>query len=416
MTTDIATPWMGDTIMKAAAALRCTFLFALVAIALPAHAQETRAEVIRQEQAERLRQVRPPQPTMVERAIDRLEQWGFISGPPRGVYPWVGSVYPGGGVAGGVGIRSAFGDDGALTVIAGHSIRRYTIGEADLVLPSVARTRGRFTLSGRYMDAADVKYYGVGNDSSKDSRTYFGLSPVSGGLRFDFDASKRFTVSGEMSYLDATTSAGRTAPSLDVSFTPADTPGAGFSRFGFVRSTARASFDWRRRLGYAGSGGVYRARFEDVRDQDHGRYTFRLLEAEALQLIPILRANWVVMVRGLATITDTDGTNEVPYFLLPSIGGGGSVRGYPDFRFRDRHRLIVNAELRWTPARFMDMLVFYDTGKVAARRQELDFDDLKNSYGGGLRLIGPKGYAARIEAAHSREHRVRLTLSAGGAF
>ena len=76
----------------------------------------------------------------------------------------------------------------------------------------------------------------------------------------------------------------------------------------------------------------------------------------------------------------------------------------------------MNAELRWTPARFMDMAIFYDTGKVASRREDLDFDDLKESYGIGMRLIGLEGYAFRIEVAHSREHNARLIFSAGGAF
>ena len=31
--------------------------------------------------------------------------------------------------------------------------------------------------------------------------------------------------------------------------------------------------------------------------------------------------------------------------------------------------MLMNAELRWTPARFMDMAIFYDTGKVTARRR-----------------------------------------------
>ena len=72
-------------------------------------------------------------------------------------------------------------------------------------------------------------------------------------------------------------------------------------------------------------------------------------------------------------ITDIDDTEAIPYFMLPSLGGGKTLRGFPDFRFRDRHRLVMNAELRWTPARFLDMAVFYDTGKVAARKADLDF-------------------------------------------
>lgn len=398
---------------------RLTLALSLLSIAAgtaAANAQDTRAEEIRRQQSERQQRVVPPQKPIVERAIDRLEQWGFISGQPRGVYPWLGSIYPGGGIGAGAGVRKEFGDDGAVNVTAGYSIRSYAIGQADVALPTFAKNRGTITLSGKYIDAPDVKYYGVGNETSKDARSYYGYTPTIGGTRLDFALSKYFDVGAEISYLDVSTSASRTAPSLDAQFGPADTPGFEYSKFSFINSTARASFDWRKRLGYSGSGGVYRVRFDDYRDRDHDRYSFRSLEAEALQLFPILRANWVIAIRGVATVTNVDDVNDVPYFLMPSIGGGASVRGYPDFRFRDRNRMVMNAELRWTPARFMDMLLFYDTGKVEARRQDLDFDNLKNSYGIGMRLIGPKGYAVRAEAAHSREHRVRLTLSAGGAF
>ena len=29
--------------------------------------------------------------------------------------------------------------------------------------------------------------------------------------------------------------------------------------------------------------------------------------------------------------------------MLPSLGGGKTLRGCPDFRFRDRNRLVMNA-------------------------------------------------------------------------
>ncbi|MGH9371327.1 MAG: hypothetical protein ACRD15_07345, partial [Vicinamibacterales bacterium] len=163
-------------------------------------------------------------------------------------------------------------------------------------------------------------------------------------------------------------------------------------------------------------GGLYRVQFDDYRERNDDLYSFKSVEAEVVQLIPILRANWVIALRGLATVTDMDDTSVVPYFMLPSLGGGSTLRGYPDFRFRDRNRLLMNAELRWTPARFMDMAIFYDTGKVASRRENLDFEDLKESYGIGMRFIGMEGYALRIEVARSREHNARLIVSAGGLF
>ncbi len=382
----------------------------------PALAQDTRADVIREEQSARQKQLQPSQPHPLEGFLDRLEDWGVVTGSPRGVYPWFGSVYPGGGFAAGVGARKPFGDDGAVNVFGGYSIRTFARAQADLALPSFARDRARITFSGRYIDAPDVRHFGVGNDSRQEDETRFGYTPVTGGARLDIEVSSKFTLGGGVDYHDVTTSAGRTAPSIDDVFSPANTPGLELSEFRYINSTARAAFDWRRRLGYTGSGGLLRAQFDDFHENDNDLYSFQSLEGEVIQLIPILRANWVIALRGVATVTDIKDTGNVPYFLLPSLGGGSTLRGYPDFRFRDRNRLLMNAELRWTPARFLDMALFYDTGKVAERRDDLDFKDLKDSYGIGLRLIGVQGYAFRIEAARSRENNLRLIFSAGGAF
>lgn len=404
-------------LMKAGTRLTVPLIvLSIVAGAGTSRAQDTRAGVIQQQQAERLRQLAPPDESMFERTLDRLDRWGFISGPPRGVHPWVGSIYPGGGFAAGVGVRQPFGDDGVANIFGGYSISTWVTAGGSVSLPTFADKRAAVTFSGRYIDARDVKYYGTGNDTDKNNQTRFGYSPIRTGARLDVAVTKKVTVGGEVAYLDVSTAGGRTGTSIEARFDPSDTPGLGRSQFGFVNSTASAAVDTRRRLGYAGAGTLVKARFDDYRDQDHGRYSFRALDAEALQLIPILRANWVIAVRGAATLTHVADGNEIPYFLLPAIGGGASVRGYPDFRFRDRNRMVMNAELRWTPARFMDMALFYDTGKVEARRQDLDFDQLKHAYGLGMRFIGPRGYAFRMEAAHSREHRVRITIGAGGAF
>ena len=398
------------------AAAIAVVMASLFTTAAPAAAQETRAEVIRQEQAAKQQALEPPRSNTAERVIDRLEDWGFIAGAPRGVYPWVGSVYSGGGLAFGAGVRRPFGDDGAFNVFGGYSIATFKRAQADLALPTFAGNRARLTLSGRYVDAPDVRYFGVGNDSRQEDLTRFGYTPKGGGAQLDIDAGKYFSLGGGVNYIAIDTSGGRTDPSIETLFSPSNTPGLELSTFTYINSTAHAAIDWRRPLGYSGTGGLYRVQFDDFSERDNDLYSFKSVEAEVVQLIPILRANWVIALRGLATVTDIDDTSVVPFFMLPALGGGSTLRGYPDFRFRDRSRLLMNAELRWTPARFMDMAIFYDTGKVASRREDLDFEDLKESYGIGMRIIGLQGYAFRIEVARSREHNVRLIVSAGGAF
>jgi len=380
------------------------------------NAQDTRAELIEQQQAERQQQLVPSRSNGVEAFLDRLEDWGLIVGEPRGVYPWFGSVYPGGGFAAGVGARKPFGDDGAANLFGAYSIASFSRVQADISLPSFARDRARLTLSGRYVDAPDVRYFGVGNSTLKEDETRFGYTPTTGSAQLDVNVGKGFSLGAGAKYHYVETNPGRTTPSIEEAFSPADTPGLELSTFNYVNSTAFAAFDWRRNLGYSGRGGMYRVQVDDFRERDNDQYSFRSIEAEAIQLIPILRANWVIALRGLATVTDLEDSGSVPHFLLPSLGGGSTLRGYPDFRFQDRNRLLMNAELRWTPARFLDMAIFYDTGKVTAERADLDLKDLKDSYGIGMRLIGVSGYAFRIEAARSRENNLRLIFGAGGTF
>jgi hypothetical protein len=377
-------------------------------------AQDTRADEIRREQAERLQALAPEPPNAAERVFDKLEDWGLF-GEPQGLYPWLGSVYPGGSFAAGAGFRKPFADDGAFNTFAGYSIESFARAQADLALPSFARNRARFTLSGHYIDAPDVRFFGVGNDSSQQDLTRFGYKPIGGGARLDVEG-KFLSFMGGVELLEIGTRGGRTGPSIEDRFSPAAAPGLGISTFNYVNSRAQLALDWRKPPGYSGRGGLYRVQLDDYRELNDDLYSFRSVEAEVLQLIPILRANWVLALRGLGTVTTLDDAGVVPFFMLPSLGGGSTLRGYPDFRFRDRTRLLMNAELRWTPARFLDMAIFYDAGKVAADYRDLDLDGLKNSYGIGMRLVGIQGYAFRVEVARSREHAARLIFSAGGAF
>ena len=61
--------------------------------------------------------------------------------------------------------------------------------------------------------------------------------------------------------------------------------------------------------------------------------------------------------------------------------------------------------------RFLDMAVFYDAGKVTARRRISTSTDLKNDFGFGFRFHGPLATPLRVELAKSNEgldHRLRV--------
>jgi outer membrane protein assembly factor BamA len=133
------------------------------------------------------------------------------------------------------------------------------------------------------------------------------------------------------------------------------------------------------------------------------------------QFVPLLRENWVIAMRALVSSTDTRGDDSVPVVLLPSLGGGNSLRGYPVWRFRDRHRLLLTGEYRWTAGPFVDMALFIDAGKVAPRLSELDLKNLHTSYGVGFTLHTYRTTLTRIELARTREG-MGLSFSFGANF
>jgi len=175
---------------------------------------------------------------------------------------------------------------------------------------------------------------------------------------------------------------------------------------GFVlvlyRALARAGIDWRTSPGYTRKGGLYYATLHDYHNTNGGTYSFQRLDVDVIQHIPLLRENWVLVGRasGQTTLNDND---LIPYFLLPALGSGSDLRAFESDRFRDRHSMVMSAEIRWIPAQAVDMALFYDAGKVTPRRSDFSFKQLKSDVGIGIRFHGLIATPLRIDFAVGNE-------------
>jgi outer membrane protein assembly factor BamA len=143
--------------------------------------------------------------------------------------------------------------------------------------------------------------------------------------------------------------------------------------------------------------------------------SFRRLDAEVQQFVPFLRENWVLAFRALASTTDATDGNQVPYFLMPELGGSRNLRGFSAMRFRDRNRMLLTGEYRWSAGPLVDMALFVDAGKVAATVSDLNFDKLQVAHGIGFRVHTPAATVTRIELARSSEG-MRLVFSFAPSF
>jgi hypothetical protein len=135
-----------------------------------ATAQNSRAANIAAEQAEKAKTVQPYTPNAVERRLVWLKR-EFLE-EPSGVYPYFGSVYPGGGFTLGAGYRQFYGDRTHADVKGLYSLSAYKLIE--LSTDSWGHAAGRVDLHGRagWRDATQVAFHGLGMDSPEDRANF----------------------------------------------------------------------------------------------------------------------------------------------------------------------------------------------------------------------------------------------------
>ncbi len=141
-----------------------------------------------------------------------------------------------------------------------------------------------------------------------------------------------------------------------------------------------------------------------------------MVEYEGIAHLPILREAWVLSFHARMQHANEKDDQRIPFFMLPALGGGSSLRGYSSWRFRDQNSLLLQAEWRIMVNRYLDMAFFYDAGKVTASTKDIDFENLKDDFGFGLRFHGPFSTPLRVEIARSRESSISFIFSSSGVL
>lgn len=386
------------------------FALGLGVSAAPAPAQTTRAELVGEAQAEKSAAMPTDPPGWLERTVVRIRRAAIES--PSGPYPILDSVYLGGGPTAGAGYRQYVGDRTVATVRGLYSVKRYAALGTHLVSRGHRSDTVDVGADVAWMDAPEVGYHGLGMAAGDDERANFRLRHITAGGHAMFRPRRNWAFGAALAAEGFTLGRGAGAePSIEERFDAATAPGLGSSPT-YAHSTWSAGYDWRPAAGYARRGGAYGVSYH--RYDRAGAYAFDRLDAELVQHLPLGRETWVLS--GRARLQSSLGDDDVPYFLLPALGGGSTLRGYGSWRFRDRHALLVQGEFRWVPNLLgLDMAIFWDGGAVAAERGDLSLGRFAHDVGIGLRLHTPAATPIRVELARG-DGRLRLVLAAKAVF
>ena len=387
----------------------------LVGSASPVLAQsaepDTRQGVTEAAAAEKATELKPYEVTTAEKWVIKVER--RFTGQVVRMHPFLEPAYSGGGFTVGTGYTFHPSPYSTLDVRGSYSIRSYKLAEAEFNYPRLFDRRASLNVRGGWRDATQVAFHGVGMDTPDEHLT-FGFEQPYGSASLTVRPTRElFMVRGGFEAVGWNLKPGEGSTSYDSVHTPRTLAGVDTDTT-YLHTQATVGIDSRLASGYARRGGFYGVTGHDYTDRDD-TLGFRQVDYEAIQHIPILRETWVLSLHGRVQTTFNKTDERVPFFMLPSLGSGSTLRGYSPFRFRDRNSLLMQAEWRVMANRFFESSVFYDTGKVTSRTQDLDFSGLKHDYGFGVRFHAPLMTVLRVDVARGSDG-TRLVFSASPIF
>jgi outer membrane protein assembly factor BamA len=379
----------------------------------------TREELLIAQRRAKARDVKPYVPTRLEHYAVRIENELLprLLTPRSGFYPRVGRVTTirrelgdlaqGSGLAIGPGfrLRNLFGRPrAAFTISAAGSISRAWIAEARLRLPEDlnARTFGDFYVKRTGLPTED--FFGLGPDSSERDRVSYNFHQTTAGGVMGARIHRLLAAGGGVEYLNPAIGRGKddNFPSIEERFTEETAP-ALIGQPDFVRLISFVSLNDREPANNPRRGGRYRLTYNKYLSLDSSVFDFTRTEVDVQHYLPAFHERRVLALHGFASFATTPPGGEVPFFLQRTIGGAGTLRGFREFRFRDRNVILLQAEYRFEIFTALDGALFYDAGQVAPHSEDLTWKRLETDWGFGLRFGSNAGVFIRVDLGFGRE-------------
>jgi hypothetical protein len=364
-----------------------------------------------------------------------IPSWGkaIIDSFDKPVHPVLGGVASGGGLGAGFGYDSPDDRLWYQHAEAMVTIRRYWQLDGEVGRRSLSKS-SEVAVFGTIRHMGRLDYYGIGPDSMFHDRSAFRLRESSFGSRGWFRPTPAVRLGGSTSIYvpDLGSGARSTVPSIETIFPASHLSGFDDEPFfGRYRGFAELLYPVLPNPGPEETDhyqGVYQIALEAVRDHDSGRHSFHRWETEVQQTIPGLRPGQRLTLHGFLAATNEGA--DIPLYMLYTLGGSGglksfrpdllgsdgtraTLRGYRNFRFRDRNLLLMQAEYRIPIASQVRATVFVDAGQVGPRTADL-FSDIKTGTGFSLSYVRKNKALARVDVGYAGDEGVRVFWSFGG--
>jgi len=312
------------------------------------------------------------------------------------------------GLFGGMGEQTGFGAGGSytlrmsksqeITYLARATMARYQEYDMQWTLKPA---KADIVFETSYQWRPKENFYGLGHDSLESQHTDFALRQSWVGARAEIHAVKHFTWGAEYKFLEAKATAGTNA------LTPS-TPDVFPSLPGFNRNLrlhsegAYADLDFSEgEYGWTGRGHFGASYQQGVGASDLRYFTY-VGQVEGRMPVIKNQSGLVGQVQ-LNVNHENGGSDPIPFYLRPHIGGSSTLRGFPLDRFYGKNLMMLSLEYRYSIHPNFQAAVFHDAGQIFDSNSELTWFNWHRNYGFSLRMHSNYRTILRLEYGHSRE-------------
>ena len=247
----------------------------------------------------------------------------------------------------------------------------------------------KIDIYGQIKDMPRLDFFGIGPESREQDRAVFHYREGVFGADLTKPVTGALDIGGAVEgiFPDIVTIANPTVRSVERVYSEGRAPGITLqptffhvALFAGLHSTGQPES---RKLDYK----FFYHFYQDA--QDH-LYSFRRFDADLKHKFPFGKNE--VRIRGRVSLSDTGNGQHVPFYLMQTLGGSNlrgddTLRGFRDYRFRDRDLALLQMEYLRTVYGPIDLIAFYDTGKVAPSISRFDVGRLRHTYGFGMVFV-----------------------------
>ena len=385
----------------------------------PPTAPATRADALDAQRAARELALGVERRNWIERTLFFVEEKRVLErlNPPEGFYPALGSITIGSGFGYGAGYRLRPARGRVLLDTSGKVTHRgYKTAQARVAVQPMAGRPVELSTGTVWYDFTQEDYFGLGRATSLADRVSYRLEGLDSYAQLQARKAGWLVVRGRVGLHRMTIDSGTDPrfPSVEETFTEASAPGL---RDALTLAYAESSVgvDTRDQVGNTRGGGLYNVSIGMFRDRRAEAFDFNRIDVKAMHVIPIFDKKRGIALHAMASRIDPVGDGRVPFYLMTTVGGSDSIRGFREFRFRDAAAINLNAEYRWEAFSGLDLALFVDAGDVGPTWRSLVGKDLKTSWGGGFRFNTNRRVFLRVDIASSRED-TRIWVRMGPVF